>query len=347
MLVSNTLVKVSGFWWHLCCRIFWECGLKMSGKSSWLLLNAIKRLCHSCSSSLRFPHRASTFLVILTRCSSFRACFVLIWWAPPSKHIVDQGNQVCLECRFRKWCEEAPGMAVYDAEELDHAAWVNYPAGQVYVREVPPPLMVTCSLESHRKRWLWGRLHDNGRRAALTHPWGFEPFLQHGTACGWRCLCRCSPRASAEPQPRSMRFAGRADRAAGHPHRPRFLLGQVDEAAGCSRVTWSTACAIWWYTEKKQLCARACFVLLLFQQCSFAHECKAWATVHVCAPRETLQCPLRSFVILGSFGAASPKEDPEVASMWLVLARSLEMSHVAFVSMLPILKDGLGTKTYT
>ena len=37
-------------------------------------------------------------------------------------------------------------MAVYDAEELDHAAWVNYPAGQVYVREVPPPLMVTCSL---------------------------------------------------------------------------------------------------------------------------------------------------------------------------------------------------------
>jgi len=37
-------------------------------------------------------------------------------------------------------------MAVYDAEELDHAAWVNYPAGHVYVREVPPPLMVTCSL---------------------------------------------------------------------------------------------------------------------------------------------------------------------------------------------------------
>ena len=37
-------------------------------------------------------------------------------------------------------------MAVYDAEELDHAAWVNYPAGQVYVREVPSPLMVMCSL---------------------------------------------------------------------------------------------------------------------------------------------------------------------------------------------------------
>ena len=37
-------------------------------------------------------------------------------------------------------------MAMYDAEELDHAAWVNYPASHVYVREVPPPLMVTCSL---------------------------------------------------------------------------------------------------------------------------------------------------------------------------------------------------------
>jgi hypothetical protein len=37
-------------------------------------------------------------------------------------------------------------MAVYDAEELDHAAWVNYTAGHVYIREVPPPLMVTCSL---------------------------------------------------------------------------------------------------------------------------------------------------------------------------------------------------------
>lgn len=67
-------------------------------------------------------------------------------WFIPRLDIIDQGNQVCLECRFRKWCEEAPGMAVYDAEELDHAAWVNYPAGQIYVREVPPPLMVTCSL---------------------------------------------------------------------------------------------------------------------------------------------------------------------------------------------------------
>ena len=87
VLVSNTLVKVSGFWWHLCCRTFWECGLKMCWKLNWPLLNVIKSLWHSCSSSLRFPHRASTLLVNLARCSSFCACIVLIWWAPPSKHL--------------------------------------------------------------------------------------------------------------------------------------------------------------------------------------------------------------------------------------------------------------------
>ena len=87
LLVSNTLVKVSGSWWHLCCCTFWECGLKMCWKLNWPLLNVTKSLWHSCSSSLGFPHRASTLLVNLTRCSSFRACIVLIWWEPPSKHL--------------------------------------------------------------------------------------------------------------------------------------------------------------------------------------------------------------------------------------------------------------------
>ena len=67
-------------------------------------------------------------------------------WFMPRLNIVDQGNHVFSECRFHKWCGEEPGVALYDAEEMDFAAWVNYPAGQVYVQEVPPPLVVTCSL---------------------------------------------------------------------------------------------------------------------------------------------------------------------------------------------------------
>ena len=57
--------------------------------------------------------------------------------------------------------------------------------------------------------------------------------------------------------------------------------------------------------------------------------------------------PAEVLAILGSFGAASPKEDPEVASMRLVLARSWEKNHAAFVLVLrlPILKDGFETKS--
>ena len=80
-------------------------------------------------------------------------------WFIPRFDLVDQVDQVYLECRFHKWCEEDPKVAVYKAEELDHAFWVNYPAGQIYVREVPPPLVVTCS---------FNRVDDEGAEAVFT-----------------------------------------------------------------------------------------------------------------------------------------------------------------------------------
>ena len=45
-----------------------------------------------------------------------------------------------------------------------------------------------------------------------------------------------------------------------------------------------------------------------------------------------------------SLGATSPEEHPEVASVRLILARSWGKSHVAFVLMFPILKDGFETE---
>ena len=51
-------------------------------------------------------------------------------------------------------------------------------------------------------------------------------------------------------------------------------------------------------------------------------------------------CSPRSGETMGSLGATSPEEHPEVASMRLALARSWEKSRAAFVSRLPILKDG-------
>ena len=77
----------------------------------------------------------------------------------PRFDIADQVRQVYLECRFHKLCEEDPKVAVYKAEELDHAFWVNYPAGQIYVREVPLPLVVTCS---------FNRIDDEGAGAVFT-----------------------------------------------------------------------------------------------------------------------------------------------------------------------------------
>ncbi|CAE7467684.1 unnamed protein product [Symbiodinium natans] len=51
-----------------------------------------------------------------------------------------------LECRFTQWHPEAPHVAVFEAEELHFDNWINLPAGKVYVREVPSPLVITCSL---------------------------------------------------------------------------------------------------------------------------------------------------------------------------------------------------------
>ena len=44
-------------------------------------------------------------------------------------------------------------------EELHYDPWVSYPAGEIYVREVPPPLVLTCSLNP---------IDDTGSEAVLT-----------------------------------------------------------------------------------------------------------------------------------------------------------------------------------
>ncbi|CAE7431392.1 unnamed protein product, partial [Symbiodinium sp. CCMP2592] len=51
-----------------------------------------------------------------------------------------------LRCRFVQWHPADAQVAVFEAEELDYDTWISYPAGKVYVREVPSPLVVTCSL---------------------------------------------------------------------------------------------------------------------------------------------------------------------------------------------------------
>ena len=78
-------------------------------------------------------------------------------WFMPAFHIVDQEF---LKCRFLTWCADKPAVAVYAAQELRYCGfWVGYPAGEVYVREVPPPLVVTCSLNP---------IDDNGSEAVFT-----------------------------------------------------------------------------------------------------------------------------------------------------------------------------------
>ena len=79
----------------------------------------------------------------------------------PGFHIVEQEF---LKCRFHKcfhkWCADNPAVAVYAAQELRYCGyWVGYPAGEIYVREVPPPLVVTCSLNP---------IDDDGSEAVFT-----------------------------------------------------------------------------------------------------------------------------------------------------------------------------------
>ncbi|CAE7302612.1 unnamed protein product [Symbiodinium sp. CCMP2592] len=51
-----------------------------------------------------------------------------------------------LQCRFVQWHPADAQVAVFEAEELDYDTWINYPAGKVYVREVPSPFVVACSI---------------------------------------------------------------------------------------------------------------------------------------------------------------------------------------------------------
>ena len=113
-------------------------------------------------------------------------------WFIPRFDLVDQAGQLYLECRFHKWWEEDPKVAVYKAEELDHAFWVNYPAGQIYVREVAPPLVVTCS---------FNRIDDEGAEAVFTTTDRTGEVEAHyhgriGEDCG---NGRGSPRPCTEP----------------------------------------------------------------------------------------------------------------------------------------------------
>ena len=55
-------------------------------------------------------------------------------------------------------------------------------------------------------------------------------------------------------------------------------------------------------------------------------------------------CSPRSGETMGSLGATSPEEHPEVASVRLVLARSWGKSSAAYVLMFLVLKDGTKTK---
>ena len=76
------------------------------------------------------------------------AAFAVATDAAPGWHIpffYISGMNV-LECRFAQWHPEESHVAVFDAEELHYDAWVSYPAGKIYVREVPSPLVITCSL---------------------------------------------------------------------------------------------------------------------------------------------------------------------------------------------------------
>ena len=49
-------------------------------------------------------------------------------------------------CAFVQWHPKDAQVAVYQAVELDDDPWNSCPAETFYVREVPSPLVVTCSL---------------------------------------------------------------------------------------------------------------------------------------------------------------------------------------------------------
>ena len=107
----------------------------------------------------RCPDAGPTGWTLLSQAVACRNTGKASAWFIPRLDLVDQVGQLYLECRFHKWWEEDPKVAVYKAEELDHAFWVNYPAGQIYVREVAPPLVVTCS---------FNRTDDEGAEAVFT-----------------------------------------------------------------------------------------------------------------------------------------------------------------------------------
>lgn len=67
-------------------------------------------------------------------------------WSLPSFRCADPESGISLECAFTAWCPYTAGVAIYAAEEWHYEAWTSYPGGEVYVREVPAALVVTCSL---------------------------------------------------------------------------------------------------------------------------------------------------------------------------------------------------------
>ena len=68
--------------------------------------------------------------------------------AAPELHLIlfSADFMARLLCRFVHWHPEDAQVAVFEAEELDDDGWISYPAETLYVREVPSPFVVTCSL---------------------------------------------------------------------------------------------------------------------------------------------------------------------------------------------------------
>ncbi|CAK9096006.1 unnamed protein product, partial [Durusdinium trenchii] len=68
------------------------------------------------------------------------------WWFMPNFPCTDPDSGVFLGCTFVAWHQDEPGVAVYKAEEWHYEEWLSYPAGEVFVREVPAALVVSCTL---------------------------------------------------------------------------------------------------------------------------------------------------------------------------------------------------------
>ena len=54
------------------------------------------------------------------------------------------GREV-LNCYFDRWWERLPHVAVYETESIHPEFGVGLPCGQAYVREVAPPLLLSCT----------------------------------------------------------------------------------------------------------------------------------------------------------------------------------------------------------